>query len=518
MAKYNIYQVKPGKAADLVEKLKTSGYEEATSQILGAYKLTSYFTALPKPTEIWWLTQFAAFFSDHVQKKNTVYSGAIVAENQDTGQAFLLALGKTHFYAQEFIDYTFGLKVAERIGSNKGAKTKSLKHFAGQTSKSMISFSGDSVLSFKPGEATDYVKLKATDADKWGKSYIHFGTSVQFGSIDYEPDKLNDLLANIEGCLEDEAVFSLPMILPVKDETQIQQLDKEVSQAITGDNASLSVVDFELYGVDFVFSQQTHVRLEYDGVLSDNITELDIAAVKKFAEDNSLDLDTTLRDINAKLYVNDSSKFTVPLIKLLDYVGDSEYFLYRGKWYIFSESFLNSLLELIKTAPVEQMQMEFTKAEHQVWQTNHEDDEVKYRERYVIDKIVQANEGFRDIDRVFDYKQYNGKKAKIEVSDIYDPAHSEINVVKIGEAKDFGYAFDQAALVLTFIQANKYVLGDGSSIEVKRLRLTLVSSNVTTPESPADINSLSFQIKLGELMNLAREKSVDLVVTFAKYS
>ncbi len=228
-------------------------------------------------------------------------------------------------------------------------------------------------------------------------------------------------------------------------------------------------------------------------------------------------LGEALRDINAKLYVNESSKFTVPLIRLLDYVGDSEYFLYRGKWYIFSKSFLDSLLGLIKSIKVERMDMEFTATEHVAWKEAHKDDKLKYPERYVINKIIQQNPQLQDVDRSFDYKRYNGKKATIEISDIYDPNNAEINVVKIGEAKDFGYAFDQAALTLALMRNNQYVKADSSAITVKKLRLTLVSPRVNVPGSAADINSLSFQIKLGELMNLAKEKYVELVVSFAKY-
>jgi len=518
MAKYNIYKVKLARAKDLITKLENSGYKDTTTQDIGAYKVTTYFTPAPIPTEIWWLEQFGSFFGEYTKKRNTVYSGAILAENKETDQVFIIALGKTHFYAQEFIDYTFGLKVAERIGSDTGAKTKSSKHFAGQTSKSMVSFSGDSILSFTPGEATDYVKLKARDTSKWGKSYVHFGTSVQFGSIEYEPHEIGDLLGNLEECLGDEPTFNLPTILPVKDEGQAGQLDKELAQAIINDDANVSIVDFELYGVDFVFSQQTHVKLEYQGVYSDKITELDVATVKKFAEDNNIDLKADLRDINAKLYVNEGSKFTVELVRLLDFVGDGDHFLYRGKWYIFSKSFLDSLLEIIKAVPVEQMSMEFSKAEHDAWKDAHKEEKVKYPERYVIDKITNANKSLQNVDRSFDYKQYNKKKATVEVCDIYDPQNAEINVVKIGAAKDFGYAFDQAALTLNLTKNNIYTTRDGNDIEVKKLRLTLVAKNVQVPQDATKINSLSFQIKLGELMNLAKEKSVELLVNFAKYN
>jgi uncharacterized protein (TIGR04141 family) len=528
MAKYNIYRIKSGKAKALREKLTSVSYEQTAEVEQGDYKLTSYFTPLPKQTEIWWLTQYAAFFSDYKTKKNTVYSGAIIAESKKTKQAFLIALGKTHFYVQEFIDYAFGLKMAERIGKEQGAKLKSSKHLAGQTSKSMISFSGDTTLSFSPGEATDYVKLKAADADTWGKAYVHFGTSVQFGSIKWEPYEMNELLANLEIGLKADAAFSLPRMLPVKDEDQITKLDADLSNAIEEENGQLCIVDFELYGVDFVFSQQTHVKLEYEGQLSEDIPELDIAAVKKFADDYSIDLGTSLRDIKAKLYVNESSKYTADLIKLLDFVGDDNSFLYRGEWYIFSDTFLNNLRDLIQTVTLEPLGMEFGYTEHEAWKIAHiaaeeqkgtkKKDRVTYPERYAIDKIVKNGTNLKDIDRSFDYKKYSGKRLAVEVSDIYDVANEEISVVKIGEAKDFSYAFDQAALTLNLLKANQYEMEDGTSVLVRRIRLSLLSSKVNTPKVATDIESLSFQIKLGELMNLAKEKNVKLIVSFAKYT
>ena len=528
MAKYNVYRVKDGKAAVLREKLVSASYRRTAVAEQGDYKLISYFTPTPKQTEIWWLTQYAAFFNDYKIKKNTVYSAAIVAENKKTKQTFLIALGKTHFYIQEFIDYTFGLKMAERIGSEQAAKLKSSKHLAGQTSKSMISFTGDTTLSFSPGEATDYVKLKAADADMWGKAYVHFGTSVQFGSIMYEPHEMNELFSKLETGLKTDAIFSLPRMVPVKDEDQIVKLDTDLSNSIEEENGQLCVVDFELYGVDFIFSQQTHVKLEYEDQLSEDIPELDIAAVKKFASDNGIDLSTSLRDIKAKLYVNESSKYTVDLINLLDFVGDDNSFLYRGEWYLFSDTFLNNLRELIKTVALEPLVLEFNYTEHEEWKAAHiaaEDqkgikkkDRVTYPERYVIDKIIKNGTGLKDVDRSFDYKRYNNKRLSVEVSDIYDNANEEINVVKIGDAKDFSYAFDQAALTLNLLKANQYVLEDGTLLSVKQLRLSLLSSKVHTPQAATDIESLSFQIKLGELMNLAKEKNVKLVVSFAKYT
>lgn len=526
MAKYNIYRVKSGKAKALREKLTSVAYEETSKTETGGYELTAYFTPVPKLSDIWWLTQYATFFDDYKMKKNRVYSGAILAQNKKTKEAFLIALGRTHFYVQEFIDYTFGLKMAERIGNDLSAKFKSSKQFAGQTSKSMISFSGDTSLSFSPGEATDYVKLKPKDTSIWGKSYVHFGTSLQFGSIDYAPDQLDMLLSNLEDGFKTKAAFSLPRMVPVKDEDQVAKLDGDLAKAIKEESAQLCVVDFELYGVDFVFSQQTHIKLEFEGQLSGDIPELDTAAVKKFANDYTIDLGKSLRDIKAKLFVNESSKFTVELIRLLDYVGDGNSLLYRGDWYIFSDSFLDNLMQSLTSVTLEPLSLEFSYLEHEAWKVEHEEkqkgvkkkNKVVYPERYAIEKIIKNGNGLKDIDRALDYRRYNKSKLSVEVSDIYDSANEEMNVVKIGNAKDFGYAFDQAALTLNLLKANQYTLHDGTILPVRKLRLSLLSSKVNTPKDVADIESLSFRIKLGALMNLAKEKNVQLILSFAKYT
>lgn len=526
MAKYNIYRVKGGKASALREKLASAAYEETSRTELGTYELVAYFTPEPKLSDIWWLTQYGAFFDNYKLKKNKVYSAAIVAENKKTKEVFLIALGRTHFYVQEFIDYTFGLKMAERIGNEQSAKFKSSKQFGGQTSKSMISFSGDTSLSFSPGEATDYVKLKPTDTGTWGKSYVHFGTSLQFGSIGYPPGQLDILLSNLEASYGTKAKFNLPRMVPVKDEDQVAKLDGDLVRAINDESAQLSVVDFELYGVDFVFSQQTHIKLEFEGRISEEIKELDVAAVKKFVEDHKIDPDRSLRGIKAKLFVNESSKFTVDLIRLLDYVGDGNAFLYQGSWFIFSDSFLENLMQSIASVTLEPLGLEFSYLEHEAWKLDHEKrqkgvkkkDKLIYPERYAIDKIIAHGSGLKNIDRVLDYRRYNKSKLSIELADIYDPLNEEMNVVKIGDAKSFGYAFDQAALTLNLTKANQYTTQDGEVLTVKRLRLSLLSQSANTPTDAASIESLSFRIKLGALVNLAKEKNVQLVVSFAKYT
>jgi uncharacterized protein (TIGR04141 family) len=517
MAKYNIYKLRDDKYDKLVEKIASSGFAKVNEVQINNYEVVTYFTKTPRPTDIWWLEQFSQFFSEHALEKNKVFSGLLLIRNQATGSAYTIALGKTHFYIQEFIDFSFGLKIAERIGSPNGTKTKSSKHFAGQTSKSVTSFVGDSILNFSAGEATDYVKLKPSNKNLWGKAYIHFGTSVQFSSIDITPGDLDKLFRQIEEALSASPSFSLPRIIPIKDEAQVLVLDEKLAQAIRDNNSSVGIVDFELYGVDFVFAQETHARLDYNGLLSEPTPELSTDFLQSFADSNSLQLSDIIRELKVKFYVNETSKFTVSLINMLDYMGNDDTFLHRGKWYLFSQSFVDTLTTLIASVEIAQLGMGFSKTEHEKWKQANQDKAINYREKYVIDKILQSNPSLIEYDRSVDYKNLNGKKTNIEVSDIYDSRNEEIIVVKIGDAKDFGYAFDQAMRTLSLMSGNTYHLEDGSNIRISKLRLLLVTTNMNIPAHATDINSLSFYIKLSELMNQATEKQVQLILSFDKY-
>lgn len=517
MANYNIYKLKEGKYDALVEKLSKVGYTVVHTTDIGNYQISSLFTTVPKPTDIWWLEQFGQFFPGYTSEKNTVYSGALLVQHKQNNIGYIVALGKTHFYVQEFVSYSFGLDMAERIGSESGTKSKSSKHFAGQTSKSITSFVGDSILTFKPGEATDYVKLKPLDKETWGGSYIHFGTSIQFSSIEIEPSNIDKLLDQIEVASNQESVFKLPCILPIKDEEQVKALDGALAQAIVKGDGNLGIVDFELYGSEFVFAQQTHAKIEWNGQLSEILYELSLDAIKNFASSHQLALADVLRELKVKFFVNETSKFTVPLVNMIDFIGDENTFLYRGKWYIFSQSYMETLQASIQDVQVIPQNVGFSKAELTKWQEANKNKKVKYREKYVIDKLIQLKPSLVEYDRVVDFKNLNGKKTNIEVSDLYDGETKEIIVVKIGDAKDFGYAFDQAIRTLSLISAKKYISEKGKKIHVAKVRVFLVTTNKVMPTKVTDINSLSFQIKLSELVNLAAEKSVELSLTFDKY-
>jgi len=387
MARYNIYKIKDGQAKKLRSSLvKDRNYSPIYSFESGNYKVNTYFTG-PDDTEIWWLEQYTEFFGEHKSKKNQIYSGALIAVNKINEKiAYVIPLGKTHFYIQDYIEYNFGLELAERIADDRQTKMKSLKNFGGKTSKALVSYVSGSDLLFSSGESAEYLKLKAKVSDLWGNSFLHFGTSVQFNSIDFEPDKLGVLLENIDKAIRCERNFTLPFMKLIKDKALLDNLQNNLSSKILKKSNEVGLLDYEIYGTNFVFSQETHIRLKYGKMYSEPISNLTIESIANFIKDNSIDLRENWQDFKAQMLIDGQSKFTIPLIKLIEYCSDDNVFLYRGEWFIFNESFIDNLHSVLSKIKVDKFSLAFFENEFTKWREKNKE-KLRYRERFILEKI-----------------------------------------------------------------------------------------------------------------------------------
>lgn len=525
MAKYNLYKVNTERKDSLVESLQDKGFVKVLESDSGDFHLETFFTPDPIPTDVWWLEQYSEYFGEYTDRKNRIYSGAILASSQAGSSTYLIALGKAHFYVQPFIEIDFGLNFAEKIADISSAKLKSSKRFAGATSKSIISFSTDSLLAFNSGEAAEYVKLKPSNKEDWGKSFIHFGTSVQFGSVDCAPSQIGTLLQKVDQALQQTQSVKLPRMLAIKDPLKIDQLDQELAAAIQSpsSNRAVEIYDYDLYGTDFVFSQNTHVKLKFKNddtgikVESSLLSTLTLESVRDFVNEHGLNLSETIREIQVQVFVDETSKFHAKLVALLEYVGDENTFLYKGKWFYFNQSFLEYLTDSVSSIATTVSPTVFTKNEHEDWRQANPTLKVNYREQYVLNKLADQMNGFVINDRELDYKHIGGKKLSIEISDLIDRENKTLLVAKIGEAKDFAYAANQASTALSMVDDNKYRTEAGEIIDVEKIVLFFACTNATTPSNVSDVSSINFLLQLNELLLLAREKKVELSITFAKY-
>lgn len=512
MAKYNVYKVKDLKINELVSHLVSDRhYRLISSQTLGGYNLRTYFFG-PDDANMWWLEQYGeGFFGEHSREHNKIYSGVIVASKGNGG--YILPFGKTHFYIQEYIVFNFGLEMAEKIADPNQAKMKSLKRFGSKISKSLISYSTGSSLDFSSGDSAEYLKLKASNKDEWGTSFIHFGTSVQFGSLDIEPDELGSLLSNIDSAWRSAKKFTIPLMRPIKDEAEQLALYKELGNKMSARDGNIDFVDYEIYGTDFVFSQQTHVRLKYKSVTSDALADLSTADIVNFSESNGIDLQSELPQIKVQIIIDGQSKYTTQLLNLVEYHSDENILLYRGKWFAFNTSFIEQLHQSLENITPSRFVDSFSEEEFSTWRDSRTDG-VKYRERFVIEKMHETH-GYEVYDREMEYIPYGNKKYPLEVGDVYEKENKRMFVVKIGNPRDFGYAFDQAMLVLHNMRGKKFRVTTANEVDINIITILLLFKTERTLEKVTDTKSIIFELKLDELRKLALEKEVSLEVQYS---
>ena len=512
MAKYNVYKIKDSKVNELVSHLTSDRhYRLANSLTSGGYTLRVYFTG-PENADMWWLKQYGEeFFGEHTGEHNKIYSGAVIATKDNAG--YILPFGKTHFYIQEFIVFNFGLDVAEKIADPNQAKMKSLKRFGGRTSKSLISYNTGSSLDFSSGDSAEYLKLKPDNVEDWGKSFIHFCTSVQFGSLDIEPEDLGTLLNRLDSTARVGKKFSIPLMRPVKEETKQIVLYKELGDKISAHDGNIEFVDYEIYGTDFIFSQQTHVQLKYKGATSDVFADLSTIDIANFAEANNIDLQSELPQIRVRIIIDGQSKYTTQLINLIEYHSDDQIFLYKGKWFAFNSSFIEQLHQALESIKPVRFPDSFSESEFTTWRGARTEG-VKYRERFVIEKMQEMH-GYEVYDREMEYIPYGSKKYPLEVGDVYDSGNKKMFVIKIGNPRDFGYAFDQAMLMLHNTHGNKFKVGTETEVVINTVTILLLFKSERTFEKVTDTKSIIFELKLDELRKLAIEQGVKLEIQYS---
>lgn len=512
MARYNVYKIKDGQVSELQNHLtKDRKYKLADSFSSHGYQVYTYFAG-PDSTDMWWLEQYGQHFPEHTDKHNQIYSGAVVANNTSKKSGYIIPLGKTHFYIQNFIEINFGLELAERIADEKQTKMKSLKNFGGKTSKSLTSYISGSNLLFSSGESAEYLKLKAQNKETWGDSFVHFGSSVQFNSLEIEPDDLGILLSNIDSAIKGKKILHLPLMKEIKEPALLVQLYSNLAEKILSADNSIGILDYEIYGVDFIFSQQTHIKLKCEGIYSDQLPQLTLENIITFVNNNEIDLKDCLQKIKIQFLVDGESKYTVPLLQLIEYYGDDKSFLYKGKWFYFNESFIESLHNALAKVGVSEFGTAFSESEFKAWQKTNKS-KVNYRERFVIEKIHEESK-FEILDRDLDYLGIGDKKYQLEIGDLYDSKSKSLYVVKIGSPSDFGYAFDQTFTLLSNVKGQKYISSDNKAYLIETVNVLIIFRTNRKLKDAIDTKSLIFEIKLNELQKIAFEKNIKLNLTF----
>jgi uncharacterized protein (TIGR04141 family) len=495
MAKYNIYKIQIGKKQELEKKLTSDhvGLKKVNTKEIDKFVFDFYFSEKPDEIDIWWYKTYKDFFDNISEPKNRVNFATLIISNENL--CYAVSLGKSHFYLKEFCDLDFGLNLGERIVDENSIKIKHSKFYKRRQNKTITAYQKGSSLEYDSGESTHYLKADTISEKIWGKS-ASFGHSVLF-NLDKKPNELPILIKNIEEELKKKPIVKLPKVDLVKDERELESLDKKLIQAISQfSQQNVQTDEFTFSGIDFIFLDKYKYSFYVKGQKnsSKKFDELSLENFKNFINQQNINLTDDLNNLKVKVHNEHGRDYSRPLKDFLDFVDEKDrYCLIDGKWNQFNNSYLEFLQQEVDKIQILDYEENFN-----IYSDTKEEDFNKNR----------SNDGFENCDKV---NETLGKKFKVEKMDLFKD--KALYFVKKGKPQKLNYVIDQAVNTIKLLQNNESkIFINNLEKKVDIICLWLLIDKKKKIKKLSEINSLIFQMKLTDFRKTTNDAGYKPVV------
>ncbi len=477
MPKFNIYKIPASNKGSLIMKFNTVGLEFISNINIVNFNLDFFLSNNPDSVEIWWTDYYRRFINDGPVPENKIYYACLLIHNEEI--CYAISLGKTHFYLKEFCDSEFGIMLAERIIDVNNLRLKNSKFYKSKKNKTITSFSNNTSLDYDSGESLHFLKAKTISTDLWG-NIASFGHSVQL-NLDIQINELPRLIQRIETKLTERPLANFPKAELIKDPQEIERLDLLVSDAINNLDPNVGNDEFDLSGVDFIFTDNTTFKFKLKGTNNESeiFDELSIENLKLFIDNHNINLFQNINNIQVTFIREEGRNFSRQLKMILQFITDQRETLIDGKWHKFNQSYIDLLNEKVKKINL-----------------NHNPD-LDYNCLITETQFNNDREGdgYRNIhtENVTLARRY-----KVEKMDLYKDG--TLYFVKKGNPQKLNYVIDQALNTLKLLKNNAFVIeDDGIEMEVKRINLWFLIKRANNVSDLSDFNSLIFIMKLNDL-------------------
>lgn len=482
-AKYNIYRIKKELEKSLVDRVTSDfvGLKLISEKDIDGFRLRFFFSTKPDEVDIWWIKVYGDFFANIENKpKNQLFFGLLLISNEKT--CYAVSLGKTHFYLKDYCDLDFGLELAQRIADEKDFRIKNSKFYKSLKSKTITTYQKGTMLEYDSGESMHYLRAKTIDSLAWGK-VASFGSSAQL-ALSVTPLDLPEIIKRIEHELSNEPRFEIPKADEIRDKQKIEELDKRLAKAITttAEKSNLSIDEFSVSGVDFIFSDRNEHKLfvKGDSESQEEVGEISIEKLVRFVKVNGINLEKDLNSIFIYMHNEYGKGHSQSVKTVLDYIDERErYCLIDGKWHQFNQSYLKFLEAQVDIIPLDEYNSK--------WDISGEMKEDDFNKARVKD-------GFTNLDK--ELTTLDGKY-RWEKMDLYKD--STLYFVKKGVPQKLGYVIDQAINTVKILQQHdKGMIIENKEIPVKTICLWMIFERKSQIEKLSELNSIIFHMKLVE--------------------
>lgn len=529
---YNIYKITDGKAEDLCSYLEERKYEEIPlKQDLikepNGFAFKLLFCDKDNKKGSPWVSLLSSCSEWDLSQNLKIYGAALICQSKEA--CYAISYGNAHFYMNDYCDYSFGIRVAERLIDLNSVKAQQNVSHGGKLSKTHIDYLSNTTLSYRGGEIPTYIKGSSINEELWGKT-IQCGTSAQF-KWEEKPLEIGKKLSLLSQACKTESNISLPRLIALDSENDADKIDElfaSLANAIEKyDNSApktalINVPSFYLIGTKLIQNDSIRFKMscnrknkQYDG-------ELSIDAIKKFLQEKEIEIKDAIRSIKLSVeYGNDLWTPYKPIIEYLEFVTEDNFCLRNGKWCIFNNAYIEQVFRDVD----------------KVLFNNHTGDSWKFNKadicEYAKQQNIYNNTARQPYETYYNHKLanlLNGKlihpdtvpvdekanhRYRYEVCDIL--VGTEMYFVKIGSPTNFAYAVDQAMLTLSIIQNGFGIidLPNEEKAEPTVFHLVLVCDDRKTVISNwRDVYSINFLIHLSELKQNLNNMNISLIVDF----
>lgn len=353
----NIFSIAEAEVSALCDKLKSTGMHVIKEVTQDGWAGEFYYSSTPHPSATSWGKTFSSYFGNGVSApRSLAYWAAYVFTKGEC--CYVLSYGKAHFYIRPFCDYDFGVEVAKRIANEADTRLTASKRFQGTKKKDIRSYANDTALDVESGESVDYLQAGVVV-----EHHAVFGKTGKFGTSALLNPKielagLGSFLSELDSVLATPARFALPRTTIVSEADEVARFDEMLLDELMSEIGTTEFThnSYDLFGVDFVFSNDGVFTLSAPGKPSLETEHLSVGELKTYISEHKIQREDVLK-IKVKLVSDEVPGFNRPLKETVDFIADGEnVVLTNGKWMHFNQDyleFLNAALAMIEIEPTE---------------------------------------------------------------------------------------------------------------------------------------------------------------------
>ncbi|MDM0896815.1 TIGR04141 family sporadically distributed protein [Clostridium perfringens] len=529
MGQVNIYKIDNNKKEqfykDMYSKLELQDTVEINKVVNEEnieFGMTLYISKPAEEKDVSWNWLLKEFNVEEV-KNSTNPKSVLLIEKGDT--AYAATFGAAYFIVDKYCDRQFAFNFARKV-QYKEIKTTALTAPNLKRNKIINTYINYNDLEFDSGESFTKVKAKLEieeDFDLY-KETIEIGNSIKFTLNNNSLENIAELILHIENILESqEDKYKIPVFAKVMDADLIKILDERLKEEIRKNIDSINISEVDIIGSTEIFNHNdTQFTINFNRKKED-VSELSIEQIKKFAKKYGINLNESLLDIRVIRYNNGASVKTEYLKNLIDYTDDDERcILLNGQWYHFNDDYLEYLSDSIREIDAiynpdydlrKSLHNQFIDRKYLEEKDNDEyqgkiEKEIReklkkkyYKERY-YNIMLSEEHGFENYDRV----ETRIGTADIELMDLYKD--KTMFAVKIGSSSGkLCYVVDQSIQALKLY---KHKLG-GEKPELKDVAILLVlerAKKLKLVDGKPDINELDMLLLKNKLDSWKKEVRV----------